>query len=54
MTVDNLYPIDPTVLTCPTCGRSGIHDRRGCRLCRDDALDRLIDAVAQAEATTNR
>lgn len=50
----NLYPSKPTVLTCPTCNRTAIHDLRGCRRCRDDALDRLIDAVTAAERLTDR
>lgn len=53
MTVDNLYPAEPTILTCPTCNRVAIHDHRGCRPCRSDALDRLIDAVTQAETLTD-
>ena len=50
--MDNLYPAGPTVLHCPTCDRTAIHDRHGCQLCRADALDRLIDAVTQAENLT--
>lgn len=51
--MQNLYPSTPTALHCPTCGRTGVHDRRGCRLCRDDALDHLVDAVAAAERLTD-
>lgn len=43
--MENLYPAEPAILRCPTCGRTTIHDRRGCRRCRDEALDRLVDAV---------
>lgn len=41
--MDNFYPSTPTILTCPTCGRTSIHDRRDCRQCRAEALDRLVD-----------
>ncbi len=52
--MQNLYPSTPTVLRCPTCGRSAIHDERGCRPCRSEALDRLVDAVIAAETLTGR
>lgn len=52
--MDNPYPSTPTILLCPTCGRTAIHDRRGCRPCRSEALDRLIDAVIAAETLTDR
>lgn len=52
--MDNLYPAKPAILTCPTCDRTAVHDRRGCRPCRSDALDRLVDAVIAAETLTDR
>ena len=47
--MDDLYPAEPTIPQCPTCGRTTIHDRRGCRKCRDEAVERLVDAVIEAE-----
>lgn len=47
--MENYYPAEPTILRCPTCGRTTIHDRPGCRECRDGALERLVDAVVEAE-----
>lgn len=47
--MENLYPAEPAILRCPTCGRTTIHDRRGCPRCREEALDRLVDAVIEAE-----
>lgn len=47
--MENLYPAEPTILRCPTCERTAVHDRRGCRECRDEAVERLVDAVIEAE-----
>ncbi len=51
--MDDLYPPEPSILRCPTCRRTGIHDHRGCRQCRAEALDRLVDAVTAAETLTD-
>ncbi|ACY19857.1 hypothetical protein Gbro_0527 [Gordonia bronchialis DSM 43247] len=44
--MEDLYPSEPSILRCPTCRRTALHDKRGCRLCRNEALDRLIDKTA--------